>query len=282
MNNLTVNGTQNFMEREIPVVYGGFGENQKCIADKTIAEIHGQPTFEIRKSINRNIQRFKENIDFIDLKIVSNEITNNLLSDLGYTTMQISKAEHIYILSERGYAKLIKIMDSDLAWEIHDKLIDEYFTMREEKESNFNNLSPMLQTLISLELKQQEQDNKINAIDEKVDSIKEIVALNPNDWRKDTTSLINKMALSMGGYENTKVVRRESYKLLDERFGVSLQTRLTNKRRRLADEGVCKSKRDKLNQLDVITDDKKLIEGYVAIIKEMAVRYGVSKESVAV
>lgn len=45
--------------------------------------------------------------------------------------MQISKAEHIYLLSERGYAKLIKIMDTDLAWEIHDKLIDEYFTMRE-------------------------------------------------------------------------------------------------------------------------------------------------------
>ena len=46
--------------------------------------------------------------------------------------MQVSKAEHIYLLSERGYAKLIKIMDTDLAWEIHDKLIDEYFTMRQQ------------------------------------------------------------------------------------------------------------------------------------------------------
>lgn len=45
--------------------------------------------------------------------------------------MQISKSEHIYILSERGYAKLIKIMDTDLAWVIHDKLIDEYFELRE-------------------------------------------------------------------------------------------------------------------------------------------------------
>ena len=50
--------------------------------------------------------------------------------------MQKSKAEHIYSLSERGYAKLIKIMDTDLAWEIHDKLIDEYFTMREVINSN--------------------------------------------------------------------------------------------------------------------------------------------------
>lgn len=104
-----------------------------------------------------------------------------------------------------------------------------------------------------------------------------MVALNPNDWRKDTTFLINKMAMSMGGYEHVKPLRAESYKLLDERMGVDLGCRLTNKRRRMADEGVCKSKRDKLNQLDVIADDKKLIEGYVAIIKEMAIKYGTEK-----
>ncbi|WP_219716699.1 phage antirepressor KilAC domain-containing protein, partial [Clostridioides difficile] len=46
--------------------------------------------------------------------------------------MQISKANNIYLLSERGYSKLIKIMDTDLAWEIHDKIMDEYFNMREQ------------------------------------------------------------------------------------------------------------------------------------------------------
>lgn len=39
---------------------------------------------------------------------------------------------------------------------------------------------------------------------------------------------------------------------------------------------VSKSKRDKLNYLDIIAEDKKLIEGYVAIIKEMAIKYGVA------
>lgn len=139
MNNLIVSGKQNFMGKEIPVVLGGFGEEKKCICDKTIAEIHGMETYHVRELINRNIKRFKENIDFIDLKVivqndnnnVMGESHNNFLSDLGYTQMQISKSEHIYLLSERGYAKLIKIMDTDLAWEIHDRLIDEYFAMRE-------------------------------------------------------------------------------------------------------------------------------------------------------
>lgn len=128
---IRTNGKQNFMGKEMPIILGGFGEGKKCICDKTIAEIHNQPITEIRRRVNDNISRFKENIDFIDLKIVVGENHNNLLDDLGYTHMQISKAEHIYLLSERGYAKLIKIMDTDLAWEIHDKLIDEYFEMRE-------------------------------------------------------------------------------------------------------------------------------------------------------
>lgn len=55
-----------------------------------------------------------------------------LLASLGYAKQSITQAEHIYILSERGYAKLIKIMDSDTAWEVHDRLMDEYFSMREE------------------------------------------------------------------------------------------------------------------------------------------------------
>ena len=38
--------------------------------------------------------------------------------------------------------------------------------------------------------------------------------------------------------------------------------------------GISKSKQDKVNYLDVIDDDKKLIEGYIAIVKEMAIKYG--------
>lgn len=128
MNEILVRGTQNFLGKEIPVIEGGFGENKRCLTDKTVAEIHGMQMFNIRKRLSDNIKRFKEEVDIIDLKRIC-EI--NTLIELGYAKQSITQAEHIYLLSERGYAKLIKIMDTDLAWEIHDKLIDEYFTMRE-------------------------------------------------------------------------------------------------------------------------------------------------------
>lgn len=131
VNKLKVKGKQKFMNLEIPVIEGGFGEDKKCMTDKTISEIHNQPNFKIRERIKDNIKRFKEDIDYIDLKVIRDTDDNlELLQTLGYSKMQISKADNIFLLSERGYSKLIKIMDTDLAWEIHDKIMDEYFSMR--------------------------------------------------------------------------------------------------------------------------------------------------------
>ena len=111
---------------------------------------------------------------------------------------------------------------------------------------------------------------------EELQAIRDVITLSPNSWRPDTSALINKMALGAGGYDHIRAIREESYKFLCERFGVDVKTRLTNKRRRMADEGICKSKRDKLTVLDVIAEDKKLIEGYVTIVKEMVIKYKVA------
>lgn len=170
MNELKVTGIQNFMGLEIPVVLGGFGEGKKCISDKTVAEIHGMEVRNVRARISDNIKRFSENVDFIDLKQRACEIsTLELLLNLGYAKQSITQAEHIYILSERGYVKLIKIMDTDLAWVIHDKLIDEYFEMREEKHF-YEELSPELQAIFA-------HDKKIQVIDKRLDHIENTMTI---------------------------------------------------------------------------------------------------------
>lgn len=131
MNQIKVLGKQEFMGKEIPVVLGGFGENQKVVTDKMVAEIHNTTPREVRRLIKDNKKRFKENVDFIDLKQRVGDTHAFDIAGLGYSKQAITQAKNIYLLSERGYAKLIKIMDTDLAWEIHDKLMDEYFNMRE-------------------------------------------------------------------------------------------------------------------------------------------------------
>lgn len=164
----------------------------------------------------------------------------------------------------------------------------EYFTHLEErvkqKAIDFSQLSPELQmfsrifqSVAEQQLEQKRQAEKVEQLDKKVDSIKDVIALNPNSWRTDSAKIINKIALQMGGYEHIKAVREESYKLLEERMGVALNIRLSNKKKTQALNGVSKSKIDKLNQLDVIADDKKLIQGYVSVIKDMAIKYGVTE-----
>ncbi|SEM39008.1 hypothetical protein SAMN05216431_10236 [Ligilactobacillus sp. WC1T17] len=51
--------------------------------------------------------------------------------DSGFTQNQINASNNIYLLSERGYAKLLKILEDDKAWEIYDELVDNYFNMRQ-------------------------------------------------------------------------------------------------------------------------------------------------------
>lgn len=132
-NTITVQGKMDFMEKEIPVVSGGFGRDRMCILAKTVAEIHGVELKAINQNISRNEKRFKDGVDVIDLK---NSVTLSYpdLEQLGYSKQSIANAKHIYLLSERGYAKLIKIMDTDEAWDIYEELLDNYFHMRDKKE----------------------------------------------------------------------------------------------------------------------------------------------------
>ena len=150
-------------------------------------------------------------------------------------------------------------------------------------QSQFADLSPQLQVLIQMETRQKqiearqaEQATALAGLEQKLQNTCEVIALDKTAWRKDSEHLINKIARATGdGYGGIRLLYEEIYRSIESRAGVSLNTRLTNKRNRMAGEGICKSKRDKLTRIDIIAEDKKLIEIYVAIVKELAVKYGV-------
>lgn len=204
---LSVDSNQMFMGKIIPVVSGGFGINKRCMCDKTIAQIHNQPEREIRRRITDNITRFKEDIDFIDLKQyvrVALAHTLDLLLKLEYSKQSITQAEHIYLLSERGYAKLIKIMDTDLAWDIHDKLIDEYFTLRDEKKSN---LPMTYRDAVAQLLESLDREEELKAqLDTSKDwySIKRVASLNGVNWKTFDWRRLKNVGEQMG-YQVKKI-----------------------------------------------------------------------------
>lgn len=201
---------------------------------------------------------------------------------------QIPITCRIILTGIRGASRHCKILDTEKAWEQFENLEEAYFNP--QSSINMNDLDPDTQlmnllvrniSMQELEQKrqkeeQQRQAEKLEQLDDRIDAIKEVVSLRPNAWRKDTGALVNKMALKAGGYEHIKLIREESYRILEERMHVALNIRLTNKKKTLALNNVTKSKLDKLNLLDVIADDPKLIEGYISVIKDMAIKYEIT------
>ena len=292
--NVKVNGLVNVKGMKFHDIEGGFGEGKKAMLVKEIANIHGRELRVINQAINMNKTRFTDGLDIVDLK--GAEFAINLIDSGIYTQNSLNASSNIYLLSERGYSKLLKILEDDFAWEQYDKLVDGYFQMREQVNSgqalNTSELSPELQMFnqmfkamanTELEVKRvkeitEETNKKLEDTKEEIQGIRDVVSINTStiSWREDCRKLIVKMAHKLGGNRFIADVNKEVYSLIRIRLKCKLDVQLTNMRRRMADEGICKSKRDKLNYLDVIERDCRLVEGYVAIVKELAVKYGVS------
>lgn len=166
--------------------------------------------------------------------------------------------------------------------EVADKLIQYQLKAKDVLAAAFVKPQQPINTLDFLEYTvkaMRDQQQALSDTNKRIDSIGDIIALDTRSWREDAHRLIIRIAQKQGGNDYIHDVNAEIYKLIDKRGGKALETRLTNKRRRMAEEGVCKSKRDKLNKVDVIAEDKVLIELYIAIVKEMAVKYGVAEKS---
>ncbi|MDF9412957.1 hypothetical protein E1B06_14830 [Brevibacillus laterosporus] len=119
---------------------------------------------------------------------------------------------------------------------------------------------------------------RMDAAEKRQEHIKEVLSLHPTEWRSKTTSMLNKISFARGGEGAFQAVRKESYDKLEERAKCKLSVRVTNIKKRMALEGIAKSKIDKVNNLDAIAEDARLTEIYLAIVKEMAIQYKVDGE----
>lgn len=130
---LQVIGKEQIGQYKFTGIEGGFGEAKRAMTVKDIAQIHETTVKRINELINRNRKRFKNDVDVLDLKQV---VSNDLFSDYGFSKAEWGNANNIYLLSERGYSKLLKILEDDTAWDIYDQLVDNYFNMRQAVREN--------------------------------------------------------------------------------------------------------------------------------------------------
>jgi Rha family phage regulatory protein len=224
-----------------------------------LAEITGKRHADVMRDIRNEIITLGE------------EIGQRIFAQSSYTNSQ-NKEQPCYQFGRKGAMQLALKYDAKTRYKVIEKLEE----LEKGQALQTGQLSPQLQLLINMELEQKQLKADLQETKEDIQNMRDVISLDTTSWREGSRKLIVKIAQSLGGNGYIKDINKEAYTLLNKRLGVDVKIRLTNKRRRMADEGVCRSKRDKLNYLDVIADDKKLVEGYVAIVKEMSIKYGVT------
>lgn len=144
-----------------------------------------------------------------------------------------------------------------------------------KRQPDISNLSPELQMFNQMFQAVANQEQKLLEVNDKVDNISEIVALNTANWRNETGNFIRKIALKQGGVVAFKEINQQIYAEVERRGGFKFNIRLRNMQTRQIEKGYSKSAVKKLNKLDVIEADKKATQIYIQVVKEFAIKYQV-------
>lgn len=101
--------------------------NVPVITSKQIADAYGTNTNTITKDFNRNKQRYVEGKHYVVL-------TGSALKEFKTRgqNVTLSKSKSLYLWTERGALMLAKSINTDVAWEAYERLVDFYFQKKVE------------------------------------------------------------------------------------------------------------------------------------------------------
>jgi hypothetical protein len=250
-------------------------KGKRVLTTEQLADGFECDTYQIRQNYSNNADRFTEGVHFYKLE---GEELKQFKASLGESKIStdLKYAPSIMLWTRRGASRHCKMLGTDKAWDMFDLLEDSYFNPAPPKQlSPLEILAQQANALVEQEKQLKALQAKQEAQAQELQGMRDVIQLSSAVWRKETTSLLNKIARNRGD-DNFMEVRHESYQLLNERMGVSVEVRLANAKRRMDESGYSKTQINKLNALDVIGQDKKLIEGYMAVVKDMAIKYGVA------
>lgn len=251
----------------IPVEFN----NQRILTTEQLAQVYDTDIKNISNNFNRNKDKFIEGKHYY---LLQGEVLKQFKA-IHLNDESLKFVSQLYLWTLRGANRHCKILDTDKAWEQFDYLEETYFRVKEDKPVCIEDvLIQSLQEMKNLRLQLTETRKQTENVRQEVQGIREVVEIRPSEtWRNDTNKIIKKICYQLSDYQKPK---DQIYKALQERAACDLKRRLENMRARLLMKGGSKSKADALNYIDVIAEDKKLIEIYTMIIKEMAIKYKVA------
>lgn len=123
MEPLKLKGEFKLMDKNFINIGGAFAPGVNTLLVKQLAELHNQNVDEINQIIHDRKKYFKDYKEIVDLKTRPDflkKLVDNDILDEDY----ISNENNIYLLSERGYLKLLMALTDDLSWELYEIMLD--------------------------------------------------------------------------------------------------------------------------------------------------------------
>lgn len=171
---------------------------QRVLTTQQLAEAYGTDAERIQVNFNRNKERYKEGKHFI---LLEGEELRQFKATYQIDN-QLKFATKLYLWTEKGAWLHAKSLNTDEAWETYERLVDEYYNVKENA-VNLQMLSPQLQALVSLELRQKqlerelaEAKKQVAVVQHRLDNIDRIDTI--GDLRQRLNKMIQRYAHQNG------------------------------------------------------------------------------------
>lgn len=245
----------------------------RVLTTQRLAECYGTTTDTITKNFNRNRDKYVEGKHFICLKGEElKEFKANGQIDL------LPNVHMLYLWTEKGTFLHAKSLNTDIAWEVYDRLIETYFTIKKELIDK-KQLSPQLQLMNMLvenmnrtELEQKRQAEQISRVEQTVGNIKEIFTQPIGDWKAEINARVREISIKSN--IDYQTLYNQLYGELETTAHCSLKRLQDNKKNRMEKAGNTKTAiKNETTKIAIIFEKPQLKAIFENIVKKYAMSY---------
>jgi len=104
-------------------------QQQPVVTTELLAQVYGTDTHNITKNFNSNSDRFVAGKHFIRLEGEALREFKRYITESDLARIPV-QTRHLTLWTERGAARHAKMLDTDQAWEVFEKLEDCYFSVK--------------------------------------------------------------------------------------------------------------------------------------------------------
>ncbi|WP_448011042.1 Rha family transcriptional regulator [Bacillus licheniformis] len=219
-----------------------------------LAELTGKEHKHIMRDIREEINK------------LGKELGESIFGLSSYKTLQ-NKELPCYTFGRKGAMQLALKYDATTRFKVIERI--EQLEKQQQPKTPLEVLQGTINQLV-------EQDKRMNQLEGQVNNISNIVSMNNVGWREKVNVILKRIAKNWTGVEPYRSVMNLSYERLEQRAGCKLDIRLNNRKERALSQGMSKTYVKKINKLDVIAEEKRLVEIYIQIVKEMAIQFKVN------